>query len=259
MFELKPKLEEKENTIKELFTEQSIFNFHRATQVEDEASELRAARGDLFVRALETCATSSARSLVRPFMWTNSSAPLELLALCEAGKSAAISRRSAASRTKQEERLAEHKKRKKPLLKNALSRALSRELSCSAGCTRLGDGRVVARAVSPLRAVRAEKQKEAAKLAELESKFVLCETVYACGIAPCEIAKATRCPTCRTIAESSRACGKGPGRGQPLLQQRPRLSNAARLEVQNYMPWRTNVYSTYDSVDRSGSQEAIDS
>ncbi|KAJ1639365.1 hypothetical protein T492DRAFT_899448 [Pavlovales sp. CCMP2436] len=53
-----------------------------------------------------------------------------------------------------------------------------------------------------------KKQKEAAKLAELESKFVLCETVYACGVAPCEIAKAKRCPTCRTIAESDRACGK---------------------------------------------------
>ncbi|KAJ1621624.1 hypothetical protein T492DRAFT_846896 [Pavlovales sp. CCMP2436] len=35
--------------------------------------------------------------------------------------------------------------------RNALSRALSRELSCSVGCTRLGDGRVVARAVSPFR------------------------------------------------------------------------------------------------------------
>ncbi|KAJ1615599.1 hypothetical protein T492DRAFT_897395 [Pavlovales sp. CCMP2436] len=54
-----------------------------------------------------------------------------------------------------------------------------------------------------------KKQKEAAKLAELESKFVLCETVYACGVAPCEISKTKRCPTCRTIAESGRACGKG--------------------------------------------------
>ncbi|KAJ1615895.1 hypothetical protein T492DRAFT_1090629 [Pavlovales sp. CCMP2436] len=53
-----------------------------------------------------------------------------------------------------------------------------------------------------------KKQKVAAKLAELESEFVLCETVYACGVAPCEIAKAKRCPTCRTIAKSGRACGK---------------------------------------------------
>ncbi|KAJ1640477.1 hypothetical protein T492DRAFT_854762 [Pavlovales sp. CCMP2436] len=40
------------------------------------------------------------------------------------------------------------------------------------------------------------------------TEFVLCETVYACGVAPCEIATAKRCPTCRTIAESGRACGK---------------------------------------------------
>ncbi|KAJ1639783.1 hypothetical protein T492DRAFT_832619 [Pavlovales sp. CCMP2436] len=68
-----------------------------------------------------------------------------------------------------------------------------------------------------------KKQKETAKLAELESEFVLCETVYACGVAPCEIAMAKRCLMCRTIAESGRACGK------------------------------------YDSVDRSGSREAIES
>ncbi|KAJ1626483.1 hypothetical protein T492DRAFT_1032436 [Pavlovales sp. CCMP2436] len=53
-----------------------------------------------------------------------------------------------------------------------------------------------------------KKQDEAAELAELESKFVLCKIVYACGVAPCEIAKAKRCPTCRTIAKSGRACGK---------------------------------------------------
>ncbi|KAJ1622988.1 hypothetical protein T492DRAFT_1148784 [Pavlovales sp. CCMP2436] len=77
-----------------------------------------------------------------------------------------------------------------------------------------------------------KKQKEAAKLAELESQVVLCETVYACGVAPREIAKAKRCPTCCTIAESGRACGKGPGREQMYI---------------------------YDSMDRSGSREAIDS
>ncbi|KAJ1628188.1 hypothetical protein T492DRAFT_841799 [Pavlovales sp. CCMP2436] len=86
-----------------------------------------------------------------------------------------------------------------------------------------------------------KKQDEAAELAELESKFVLCETVYACGVAPCEIAKAKRCPTCRTIADSGRACGKGPGRG-------------AENEVQFF-----KICSKYDSVDRSGSREAIDS
>ncbi|KAJ1630516.1 hypothetical protein T492DRAFT_871499 [Pavlovales sp. CCMP2436] len=53
-----------------------------------------------------------------------------------------------------------------------------------------------------------KKQKEAAKLAELEGKFVLFETAYACGVAPCKMAKAKRCPTCCTIAESGRACGK---------------------------------------------------
>ncbi|KAJ1634431.1 hypothetical protein T492DRAFT_903413 [Pavlovales sp. CCMP2436] len=39
------------------------------------------------------------------------------------------------------------------------------------------------------------KQDEAAKLAELESKHVLCFTVCACGVAPCEVAKAKCCPT----------------------------------------------------------------
>ncbi|KAJ1622064.1 hypothetical protein T492DRAFT_913743 [Pavlovales sp. CCMP2436] len=50
-----------------------------------------------------------------------------------------------------------------------------------------------------------EKQDEAA---ELESKHVLCETMYACGVMPCEVAKTKCCPTCRTIAESDRTCGK---------------------------------------------------
>ncbi|KAJ1627174.1 hypothetical protein T492DRAFT_1027167 [Pavlovales sp. CCMP2436] len=53
-----------------------------------------------------------------------------------------------------------------------------------------------------------KKQDEVAELAELESKHVLCETMCACGIAPCEVANAKCCPTCRTIAESDRACGK---------------------------------------------------
>ncbi|KAJ1631175.1 hypothetical protein T492DRAFT_906121 [Pavlovales sp. CCMP2436] len=55
-----------------------------------------------------------------------------------------------------------------------------------------------------------KKQEEAAKLAEFEGKFARCETVCACGVAPCKMAKAKRCPTCRTIAESGRACGKAP-------------------------------------------------
>ncbi|KAJ1640487.1 hypothetical protein T492DRAFT_854772 [Pavlovales sp. CCMP2436] len=50
-----------------------------------------------------------------------------------------------------------------------------------------------------------EKQDEAA---ELESKHVLCETMCACDVVPCEVAKAKCCPTCLTIAESDRACGK---------------------------------------------------
>ncbi|KAJ1624291.1 hypothetical protein T492DRAFT_1048265, partial [Pavlovales sp. CCMP2436] len=80
------------------------------------------------------------------------------------------------------------------------------------------------------------EQKKQDEAAELESKHVLCETMCACGIVPCEVAKVKCCPTCRTIAESDRDAGRcyallrvRPWRlrqrlAQPLLQQRPRLS-----------------------------------
>ncbi|KAJ1634850.1 hypothetical protein T492DRAFT_970372 [Pavlovales sp. CCMP2436] len=75
-----------------------------------------------------------------------------------------------------------------------------------------------------------EKQDEAA---ELESKHVLCETMCACVVVPFEVAKAKCCPTCRTIAESDRACGKvlcSAARNTPLAAEaeaRPAPTTAA--------------------------------
>ncbi|KAJ1629909.1 hypothetical protein T492DRAFT_872677 [Pavlovales sp. CCMP2436] len=57
-------------------------------------------------------------------------------------------------------------------------------------------------------AMAQREQKKQDEAAELESKHVLSETMCACGVVPCEVAKAKCCPTCRTIAESDRACGK---------------------------------------------------
>ncbi|KAJ1624847.1 hypothetical protein T492DRAFT_911390 [Pavlovales sp. CCMP2436] len=52
------------------------------------------------------------------------------------------------------------------------------------------------------------EQKKQDEAVELESKHVLCEIMCACGVVPCEVARAKWCPTCRTIAESDRAFGK---------------------------------------------------
>ncbi|KAJ1634646.1 hypothetical protein T492DRAFT_971463, partial [Pavlovales sp. CCMP2436] len=57
-------------------------------------------------------------------------------------------------------------------------------------------------------AMAQHEQKKKDEATRLESKHVLCETICACGVVPCEVAKAECCPTCRTIAEPDRACGK---------------------------------------------------